>query len=230
MLPAEDRAWSALWVNGQSWPDDGEIDVLESGLPSASAQKWHYHDSTVGLAGGRAAVPGASTGWHTYAALWEPGRVKWYYDGNLVSTVATGPIGSPHYVVMHTTDWGRSSKPTAPGTTRIDYVRVWKHEADPALVRVSGKTLLVNAASGVKDNLRISRPSGSNLQVTDHPSGSYTGSPVDVGAGCTQSDHYTANCHGEITRVRVVARDRADRVVNSTGYEARSSAGRRRTP
>jgi hypothetical protein len=89
-----------------------------------------------------------------------------------------------------------------------------------ASVRVSGKTLLVSAPPDVKDNLRISRPSGSKLRVTDYPSGSYTGSRVDVGAGCTQSGHHTANCHGEIARVRVIARNRADKVVNSTGVRS----------
>ncbi len=219
ILPAENRDWSALWVNGQRWPNDGEIDVVESGLPSAEAQKWHYHDSTVGIAGGRVAIPSASTRWHTYAAAWEPGRVRWYYDGELISTVATGPIGSPHYVVMSTSDW-RAENPAAPGTTRIDYVRVWKGDADTALVRVSGNTLLVTAGLGIKDNLRISRSSGSKLRVTDRPSGPYAGSRVDVGAGCTQSGHYMADCHGEIDRVRVIAGDRSDKVVNSTGVRS----------
>jgi hypothetical protein len=225
ILPAADRAWSSLWVNGQTWPDDGEIDVLESGLPSASAQKWHYHDSTVGVAGGRVEVPGASTGWHTYAAAWEPGQVRWYYDGDLVATVATGPIGSPHYVVMNMADWGRSSKPTAPDVTRVDYVRIWKRAPDPvparaASVRVSGKTLLVNAAPGAKDNLRVSRASGAKLRVTDHPGGSFTGSRVHAGAGCTQSGEYAANCGGRIARVRVVAGGRPDKVVNATGVRS----------
>ncbi len=220
ILPAEDGIWSALWLNGQSWPADGEIDVLESGLPSASSQKWHYHDSTIPGAGGGVTIPGASTDWHTYAADWEPGLVRWYYDGDLISTLATGAIGVPHYLVMMASDW-EPSDPSGPATTRVDYVRVWQHDpVRTASVRVSGKTLLVSAPPDVKDNLRISRPSGSKLRVTDYPSGSYTGSRVDVGAGCTQSGHHTANCHGEIARVRVIARNRADKVVNSTGVRS----------
>jgi beta-glucanase (GH16 family) len=225
VLPAADRAWSSLWVNGQTWPDDGEIDVLESGLPSASAQKWHYHDSTVGVAGGRVEVPGASTGWHTYAASWEPGQVRWYYDGALVATVATGPIGSPHYVVMNTADWGRSSKPTAPDATRVDYVRVWKRAPDPvpaaaASASVSGTTLLVKATPGSKDNLRVSRASGAKLRVTNYPGGSHPGSRVHAGAGCTQSGERATTCGGEISRVRVTARGGADKVVNATGVRS----------
>jgi beta-glucanase (GH16 family) len=125
ILPAENGIWSAFVINGQSWPADGEIDVLESGLPSASVQRWHYHDSAVGVAGGRVTVPGASTGWHTYAAAWGPGRVRWYFDGDLVATVDTGAIGVPHYVLMNASDWA-ASNPSGPATTRIDYVRAWQ--------------------------------------------------------------------------------------------------------
>jgi hypothetical protein len=221
ILPAADRAWSSLWVNGQTWPDDGEIDVLESGLPSATAQKWHYHDSTVGVAGGRVEVPGASTDWHTYAADWEPGRVTWYYDGDLVTTIATGEIGVPHYLMMNVSDW-KQSNPSGPATTRIDYVRVWQRYPDPvardsASARVVDRTLVVAGGKGAADNLRISPASGSSLRVTDLPGRSYGGSKIEAGAGCTQTGRYAADCHGEIAQVRVLARDRADKVINSTG-------------
>jgi hypothetical protein len=85
-----------------------------------------------------------------------------------------------------------------------------------AAVRVSGRTLIVTAAPGAKDNLAITRPSSAILRVTDLPSGPYTGSGVHTGAGCTQSGDYTANCTGEIARVRVTASDQNYQVVNST--------------
>jgi beta-glucanase (GH16 family) len=224
ILPNENGIWTALCINGQNWPDDGEVDVLESGLPSAAVQKWHYHDSTVGVAGGRVTIPDASTEWHTYAAYWEPGRVTWYFDGDPISTITTGPIGVPHYVLMNASDW-EPSNPSGPATTRVDYVRVWQRYAPPvtrhaASARVSGRTLVVTAAKGVKDNLRITRPPGSRLRVTDNPAGSYAGSRLDAGAGCTQGGHHAANCHGAIDRVRVIAGDRADRVVNSAGIRS----------
>ena len=68
--------------------------------------------------------------WHTYAADWEPGLVRWYYDGDLISTLATGAIGVPHYLVMMASDW-EPSDPSGPATTRIDYVRVWQHDPVP---------------------------------------------------------------------------------------------------
>jgi DNA-binding beta-propeller fold protein YncE len=85
-----------------------------------------------------------------------------------------------------------------------------------ASVGLSGRTLVVTAASGAKDNLAITRPSSSIVRVTDLSSGPYTGSGVHTGAGCTQSGDSTANCTGEIARVRVTAGDQNDQVVNST--------------
>ncbi|MGH2965428.1 MAG: hypothetical protein ACRDMH_08605 [Solirubrobacterales bacterium] len=89
-----------------------------------------------------------------------------------------------------------------------------------ATVSVSGLTLVVTAAPGAKDNIEITRPSASTLRVTDSPSGTYTGSGVHTGAGCTQSGDYTANCAALITRIQVTARDDADRVVNSTTVQS----------
>jgi hypothetical protein len=83
-------------------------------------------------------------------------------------------------------------------------------------VSVSGSVLVVTAASGAADNLAITRPSTSEIRITDSPSGPYSGSGVHVGPGCTRSGDYTANCAGEIARVQVTAGDQSDRVVNST--------------
>jgi Ca2+-binding RTX toxin-like protein len=94
-----------------------------------------------------------------------------------------------------------------------------------ASVGISGTTLVVTAASGAKDNLRITRPSGSVLRVTDLPSGAYTASGVHTGTGCTPSGDYTANCSGEIARIQVSAGDRGDQLVNSTGVQSSLSGG-----
>ena len=94
-----------------------------------------------------------------------------------------------------------------------------------AAVSVSGRTLVVTAAPGAKDNLAITRPSSSILRVTDLSSGPYTGSGVHTGAGCTQSGDYTANCTGEIARVRVTASDQNDQVVNSTVVRSSLNGG-----
>ena len=223
ILPAEDGMWTAFWTNGQNWPTDGELDVMESGLPLASSQGWFYHGPN-GVTGGRETIPGASTSWHTYAAFWEPGRISWYFDGDLVGTVTEGVGNVAHYIVLSASDW-KSRNPMGPATTRVDYVRVWQPDPDPpppaASVRVSGTTLLVGADTGVRDNLRISSPTKSTLRVTNYPSGPYAGSAVDAGAGCTDGGDHVVNCNAAtIRRVKVLAEDRADKVVNATTIQS----------
>ncbi len=222
ILPAENGIWTALWTNGQNWPGDGEIDVMESGLPSASTQAWYYHRSS-GVTGDGLTIPGASTRWHTYAAYWEPGRIRWYFDGNLVGTETSGVADVPHYVALTATDW-RPANPSGPATTRVDYVRVWQPDTGPvtaASARISDQTLVISAAPGVSDDLQITRSSDSTLRVSNAPSAPYTGSGVDAAAGCTPSGDQAVDCIAtHVTRIRVTAGDKPDRVRNLTGLRS----------
>jgi RTX calcium-binding nonapeptide repeat (4 copies) len=88
-------------------------------------------------------------------------------------------------------------------------------------VSVKNTALVVAAGPGAKDNLQITRPSRFTVRVTDFPSGAYTGSVVNAGAGCTRSGRYTANCPASgITPalpVLVASGNRPDKVVNSSG-------------
>jgi Ca2+-binding RTX toxin-like protein len=87
-------------------------------------------------------------------------------------------------------------------------------------VRVSGATLLVTAAPGVKDNLEVTRPGPPTFRVTNVPGGRYTGSKVHAGPGCHQSGPNAADCQAAISRIRVDAGDQRDRVVNFTGVRS----------
>jgi beta-glucanase (GH16 family) len=86
--------WPAWWMDGQNWPTDGEIDVLE-GL--AGTAQWHFHNPS-GAPGGDAG-PGY-TGWHVFAMLWQPGSVTYYYDGVQVGRLTSGITASPMYLVL----------------------------------------------------------------------------------------------------------------------------------
>jgi tripartite motif-containing protein 71 len=86
-----------------------------------------------------------------------------------------------------------------------------------ASVAVSGSTLVVTAAAGAKDNLKITRPSPATIRVMDAPGGAYTGSGVHTGAGCTRVGDYRADCNAAgVTLIRVVAGGSTDQVQNST--------------
>ena len=90
-----------------------------------------------------------------------------------------------------------------------------------AAISVSGSRLVVTAAAGAKDNLRIARPSASALRVTDTPSATYKGSGVHVGAGCIPSGDYTANCNASgVTLIQVSSGDQVDQVVNATALKS----------
>jgi hypothetical protein len=124
-LPADSSGaiadWPGIWANGQSWPTDGELDILE-GLSGSAC--WHFHSPSGGPGG---CANGTWTGgWHTFGADWQPGSVTYYYDGIKVGAITTGITGAPLYIIL-----GLGSDPnstvTAPATQRTDYVRVWQH-------------------------------------------------------------------------------------------------------
>ena len=115
--------WPAVWTDGQSWPADGELDVME-GLSGQAC--WHFHDTQ----GGPGACSSATVtgGWHTFGADWEPGTVTYYYDGKPVATINSGITSSPMYVILNlAVDKSNSGPLQAPATMRVDYVRVWQH-------------------------------------------------------------------------------------------------------
>jgi streptogramin lyase len=95
-----------------------------------------------------------------------------------------------------------------------------------ASVAVSGSKLVITAAAGAKDNLKVTRPSASILRVMDAPGGTYTGSGVHVGAGCTRFGDYRADCNAAgVTLVGVTAGGSADQVQNLTSLPGSLNGG-----
>ncbi len=112
--------WPAWWTDGQNWPTDGEMDVLE-GLGGQAC--WHFHDPSGGPGG---CASGNYSGWHTFGADWEPGIVTYYYDGVKVGTIASGITSAPMYLVLQNTTSSGSST-VAPANVQVDYVRAWSY-------------------------------------------------------------------------------------------------------
>jgi len=113
--------WPAFWADGMgTWPSTGELDVME-GLRGQAA--YHFH-SPVGGPG--ADVAGNFTGWHTYAADWQPGIVTYYYDGHRVGSIHAGITHSPMYLILnYGLDNTHGGAIRTPDAMKVDYVRVW---------------------------------------------------------------------------------------------------------
>jgi beta-glucanase (GH16 family) len=130
--------WAAFWVNGQVWPEDGEIDVMET-LGGGSDTRWTYHyDSDTGAGTTHSQITGtpnnmiSGAGWHVFGANWQPDEITFYYDGKSMGSVASSDLAggakttsSPHYfIVNHGLNGNYAVK--VPSTLKIDYVRHWQ--------------------------------------------------------------------------------------------------------
>jgi beta-glucanase (GH16 family) len=114
--------WPAFWLDGQSWPKDGELDVME-GLGGYAA--YHFHSPSGGPG---QAVKGDYTGWHIFGALWEPGKVSFYYDNVLVGTITEGITSSPQFIILNL-GLGINSIQNVPSTMQVDWVHVYSSDS-----------------------------------------------------------------------------------------------------
>lgn len=135
-LPGENTDiwnWPAFWSDGTGeWPKTGEIDVME-GL-SSHKPCWHYHYED--QAGRHQSDGGCvdsmdGTGWHTYAAKWEPGKITYYYDGEEVGSTSEGVVNAEHFLILNYALNDRYGI-HVPATAQVDYVRVWQKGSGPA--------------------------------------------------------------------------------------------------
>lgn len=146
-LPAgrQSGVWPAFWLrsNGESWPDGGEIDVLETingnaghsttihGGGTHHWQNYRWHPSTA-VNDGR---------WHTYGVLIRSDRLTFYHDGKPVHTITSAqtPAGGVwpfsakdrrYYMILNVAMGGSYPGPpdgtaTLPLNMHVDYVRYW---------------------------------------------------------------------------------------------------------
>lgn len=173
--------WPAWWLDGQSWPMNGEIDIME-GLDGYAA--WHYHyDSGSGMdnhpiGGGVNTSPGT----HIYGVNWYSGHLDFYYDGTLVASATNGSLSggatissSPMFLILDY-DGGLGA---VPSTMVVHYVRVFQSRPALSALATNGSVVLSWSTGGfiLQTNADLANPAG----WADVPAA--TNSPTNMAIG-----------------------------------------------
>lgn len=133
-LPAGQGFWPAFWLlpTTGAWPP--EIDIFEvlghdTGTIHTSLHSTVVPKSTLGTA----VFTDVSAGFHTYGLDWQADKIRWYFDGTLISEATTpSDMRQPMYMLLNLAvgdagSWPGQYDPGMPtGRMLIDYVRVWQ--------------------------------------------------------------------------------------------------------
>jgi len=147
-LPGGKGVWPAFWMlpkNFQSWPLDGEIDIMEyvgydPDVVHASVHTEAYNHKIGTQKTSTKKIVNAETEFHVYGLDWTETRIRGYVDGELYFTFSndgtgnkkTWPFNAPFYLKLNLAiggDWGGAmgiDTQIFPSTYEIDYVRVYQ--------------------------------------------------------------------------------------------------------
>jgi beta-glucanase (GH16 family) len=125
-------AWPAFWMfpTNQVWPP--EIDIMENwGKASYNLQTehtFHYPRPTPGSYSGSTYGYPQDIGndFHVWGCRWEPGRIRWYVDGQLAKdlTIVETYANRQMFLILNFAG-AHGSSPQVPASVKIDYVRAW---------------------------------------------------------------------------------------------------------
>ena len=152
-LPFGRGTWPAIWMlstkaGGSTWPDDGEIDIMEHvGFDMNTIHGTLHTRDRNGLIGnqvtGSTTATNVDTEFHVYAIEWYPDRITWFIDDSPIFTFDTDDVAPlknanwpfnnhPFHLILNIAiggNWGGSQgidDTIWPQKMEIDYVRVYQ--------------------------------------------------------------------------------------------------------
>jgi len=147
-LPQGKGTWPAFWMLPKvfnTWPDDGEIDIMEEvgfnpNVVSSAIHCKAYNHSIGTQKVAEKLVPTAESEFHVYAVEWTSDYIRGYVDGvkyfeflnDKTGNKDTWPFNTPFYLKLNLAwggNWGGAQgvdESKLPATYEIDYVRVFQ--------------------------------------------------------------------------------------------------------
>ncbi|MHA3840500.1 glycoside hydrolase family 16 protein [Sphingomonas aestuarii] len=152
-LPCGRGAWPAIWMlpEGGSWPEMGEIDIMEMvgwdpKVIHATLHSGTYNHAKGTQRGAQKRVETACNEFHTYQLDWQPDAITIGIDGRAHMRVTNDmpgdkgawPFDRPFHLILNLAvggDWGGQKgvdDKAFPMRMTVDYVRHWPVEAKAA--------------------------------------------------------------------------------------------------
>ncbi len=140
-LPTGGGTWPALWMLGEdyatnTWPGCGEIDIMEhvGNQQDKLFSSLHFPGNSGGDAVSRETdVPGISTEFHTFSAIWSPETIRFFVDDELYHTFANSgslPFNSDFFLIFNVAMGGNFggeiTSDFVESSMEVDFVRVYQ--------------------------------------------------------------------------------------------------------
>ena len=146
-LPKGKGTWPAIWMmseNMKTWPDDGEIDIMEhvgfnEGFIHASIHTKKYNHLIHTQKTDTIFVKDATEKFHVYLLDWSPEKIEVYVDDEKIFTTSNSektyeawPFDQPFYLILNVAiggNWGGKEgvdEGVFPQKMLVDYVRIYQ--------------------------------------------------------------------------------------------------------